>query len=132
MKKIKKPNFVWTPFSYPEYIHYEGRYRRGLSYGAGKSKYAGILEAGVLESEILEAKEQRLAGGYHIILFKFDNETLGQAHIDSPAPHGPVFYLEKAERDIADALPFKKEKMFLDNSMKAKMDEADGWATVLY
>jgi hypothetical protein len=115
-------HFVWTPFAHPEYIHYKGRYRRGVSYGAGKSRYAGILEA----------KEQRLEGGYHIILFKFGKGTLGQAHIDSPAPHGPVFYLEKAEKDIADALPFKKEKMFLNNSMKAKIDEADGWATVLY
>ena len=127
LKEIKEVHFVWTPFAHPEYIHYEGRYRKGVSYGAGKSKYAGILKAG-----ILKVKEQRLEGGYHIILFKFGSQTLGQAHIDSPAPHGPVLYLKKAERDIADALPLKKEKIFLNNSMKAKIDEADGWATVLY
>ena len=81
---IKEVHFVWTPFSYPEYIHYNGKYRRGVSYGAGKSKYAGILEAGALE-----AKEQRLTGGYHIILFKLGEETL--KHIDSPAPTPPFF-----------------------------------------
>ena len=110
--------------AHPKYIFSEGKYRRRRSYGAGGShtpkwrrKYAGIL-----------AKEQRLEGGcYHIILFRFGSQTLGQAHTYRLfSSHDPVLYLKNLYLKN-----FKQRKIFLDNPMKDGLNEHDGWATVL-